>query len=37
MFDMLSEMYLTNEDLEHYDIDDKYLEKVFPDFFNSLY
>lgn len=37
MKDTLSEMYLSDEDLKNYDIDLKYLDKVFPDFFNALY
>ena len=37
MGDVLKEMHLYDPQAVHYQIDEKYLEEVFPDFFSVLY
>ena len=37
MLETLHEMFLTNEKSDNYEINEAYLDIVFPDFFNLLY
>ena len=37
MRETLSEMFLADEQSEHYQVDSKYLDAVFPDFFSLVY
>jgi len=33
----LSEMFLGDEQSEHYEVDSKYLDAIFPDFFSLVF